>query len=208
MFGIFKREKKQKPKVVTKKSEKKSEASEAELLKTISGLQRELDRLKISLVQSGGSLPVPDEKSLALDNAFQEVKNRGTAIIKNESESVIEGVFDGEAMIGSDGQRYDVPANYASKSKLVEGDILKLTINNLGAFLYKQIKPIGRLRQVGVLEQDEHSLFYYAVLGGKRWRLLTASVTYYKGEPGDQVIFLVPEDGGSRSAAVDSIIKN
>ena len=44
---------------------------------------------------------------------------------------VIEGVFDGENMIGPDGKQYSVPANYASKSKLVEGDILKMKISDL-----------------------------------------------------------------------------
>ena len=33
-----------------------------------------------------------------------------------------------QIMIGPDGKNYPVPANYASKSKLIEGDILKLTI--------------------------------------------------------------------------------
>ena len=37
---------------------------------------------------------------------------------------VIEGVFDGQNMVGSDAKTYPVPANYASKSKLVQGDIL------------------------------------------------------------------------------------
>ena len=37
---------------------------------------------------------------------------------------ILEGVFDGQNMVGSDGRQYIVPPNYASKSKLVEGDIL------------------------------------------------------------------------------------
>jgi hypothetical protein len=48
---------------------------------------------------------------------------------------IIEGVFDGQNMVGSDGKTYPVPANYASKSKLVQGDILKLTIAEDGSFL-------------------------------------------------------------------------
>ncbi|MBP6929845.1 MAG: hypothetical protein KBB77_02820, partial [Candidatus Moranbacteria bacterium] len=38
--------------------------------------------------------------------------------------TVIEGTFDGQIMLGTDGKQYPVPANYASKSKLVEGDML------------------------------------------------------------------------------------
>src|SRR3989338_8200808 len=52
---------------------------------------------------------------------------------------IVEGVFDGLAMIGADGRSYTMPANYAAKSKLVEGDLLKLTILADGTFLYKQI---------------------------------------------------------------------
>ena len=53
------------------------------------------------------------------------------------SGKVVEGVFDGQKMAGPDGKEYPVPANYASKSKLVEGDILKLTIADDGSFIYK-----------------------------------------------------------------------
>jgi hypothetical protein len=105
---------------------------------------------------------------------------------------VIEGVFDGQNMVGSDGKTYPVPANYASKSKLVQGDILKLTIADDGAFLYKQIGPIPRKQIVGVLEQkDGH---YYVKVGDREYRVLLASVTYFKAKPGDQVSVNVPDD--------------
>jgi hypothetical protein len=67
------------------------------------------------------------------------------------SGKIIEGVFDGQVMIGPDGKSYPVPANYASKSKLVEGDILKLTIADDGGFIYKQIGPIPRRQIIGTL---------------------------------------------------------
>jgi len=105
---------------------------------------------------------------------------------------VIEGVFDGQNMVGSDGKTYPVPANYASKSKLVQGDILKLTIADDGAFMYKQIGPIPRRQVVGVLDQkDGH---YFVEVDGKKYRVLLASVTYFKAKPGDQVSVNLPED--------------
>ena len=73
--------------------------------------------------------------------------------------TVIEGTFDGQIMIGTDGKQYPVPANYASKSKLVEGDMLKLTITDNGTFLYKQIGPIERRHALGVVTQDEAGNF-------------------------------------------------
>jgi hypothetical protein len=119
---------------------------------------------------------------------------------------VIEGVFDGENMIGPDGKQYSVPANYASKSKLIEGDILKLTITGNGTFIYKQICPIERSRLVGVLEKTVEGEFYASV-DGKRWRVLTASVTYFKGDSGDEIVILVPKSGESKWAAVENIVK-
>lgn len=105
---------------------------------------------------------------------------------------VIEGVFDGQNMVGSDGKIYPVPANYASKSKLVQGDILKLTIADDGSFMYKQIGPIPRKQVVGVLNQkDGH---YFVDVGKKQYRVLLASVTYFKAKPGDQVSVNIPED--------------
>jgi hypothetical protein len=105
---------------------------------------------------------------------------------------VIEGVFDGQNMVGSDGKVYPVPANYASKSKLVQGDILKLTIAEDGSFLYKQIGPIARKQLVGQLKLENGK--YFVDVDGKHLRVLLASVTYFKAKPGDQVSVNVPDD--------------
>jgi len=105
---------------------------------------------------------------------------------------VIEGVFDGQTMIGPDGKSYPVPANYASKSKLIEGDILKLTIADDGGFIYKQIGPVARRQIIGTLMQ--HDGAYYVEAGGREYRVLLASVTYFKARVGDQVSIVVPED--------------
>jgi hypothetical protein len=95
-------------------------------------------------------------------------------------------------MVGSDGKTYPVPANYASKSKLVQGDILKLTIADDGAFLYKQIGPVPRKQIVGTLTLENGH--YFVDAGTKKLRVLLASVTYFKAKPGDQVSVNVPED--------------
>lgn len=105
---------------------------------------------------------------------------------------VIEGVFDGQNMVGSDGKTYPVPANYASKSKLVQGDILKLTITEDGTFMYKQIGPVPRKQIVGALKLENGH--YFVTAGSRDYRVLLASVTYFKAKPGDQVSANVPED--------------
>jgi len=121
---------------------------------------------------------------------------------------VIEGVFDGQNMVGPDGKVYTIPANYASKSKLVEGDIMKLTITQDGSFIYKQIGPVERSRKMGTLVKDAETGMYHAVTkNGRSFRLLTASVTYYKGESGDTVVLLLPQEMDSRWAAIDNLVK-
>ncbi|MCI0478977.1 hypothetical protein L0Y59_00325 [Candidatus Uhrbacteria bacterium] len=119
---------------------------------------------------------------------------------------VIEGVFDGQHMVGSDGRQYLVPQNYASKSKLVEGDILKLSIQPNGSFLFKQIGPIERERVVGVLVRDENTHDWKIVAEGKKYCVLPASVSYFKGQAGDNVVVLIPKSAPSRWAAVENII--
>ena len=127
--------------------------------------------------------------------------------IRQADGRVIEGVFDGQGMVGSDGKIYTVPPNYASKSKLVEGDLLKLTITPKGSFIYKQIGPIERARIVATLGFDATTGEYYATTDSKRWSAIKASVTYFKGEPGDEVVLLVPKSTPSKWAAIENIIK-
>ncbi len=117
---------------------------------------------------------------------------------------VIEGVFDGQNMVDAKGQTYPVPANYASKSKLVEGDGMKLTITDEGKFIYKQIAPLPRRTALGVLIQEDGQ--FKVLAEGKAFRVLLASVTFYRAEVGDQVTVLLPQDGDAKWGAVEAVI--
>jgi bifunctional DNA-binding transcriptional regulator/antitoxin component of YhaV-PrlF toxin-antitoxin module len=134
----------------------------------------------------------------------------GTVVTPKSSQEdvsgkIIEGVFDGQVMVGPDGKNYPVPANYASKSKLVEGDILKLTIADDGSFIYKQIGPIERKQIIGTLVQ--HDGAYYVEANGREYRILLASVTYFRIKEGDQVTIIVPEDNPEAAwAAVEAAL--
>lgn len=120
------------------------------------------------------------------------------------SGKVVEGIFDGQNMVDAGGNTYPVPANYASKSKLVEGDGMKLTITDEGKFIYKQIAPVKRRTMVGVLIQEDGQ--YKVLAEGKAFRVLLASVTFYRAEVGDQVTILLPEDDEAKWGAVDAVI--
>jgi len=123
-----------------------------------------------------------------------------------EEGRVIEGTFDGQIMIGTDGKQYPVPANYASKSKLVEGDMLKLTITPDGSFIYKQIGPVERKRLIGIVSQDADSNYFVAA-EGKAYKVLLASITYFKVEPGDEVTLVISRDIDSAWGSIENVLQ-
>ena len=150
---------------------------------------KQIKRLRALIQEAETNLAAANELLISLVG-----DDSGMAPVAREDTlgKVIEGVFDGQNMVGSDGKTYPVPANYASKSKLVQGDILKLTIAEDGAFLYKQIGPIPRKQVVGTLTLEAGH--YFVDVNGRKLRVLLASVTYFKAKPGDQVSVNVPED--------------
>ncbi len=147
---------------------------------------------------AGGTMPRTNSAAFA---------EKAAALGVMEGGKVIEGVFDGQNMIGPEGKQYPVPANYASKSKLVEGDVLKLTIAEDGSFIYKQISPVERRKMMGVLMQDDKG-DYKVIAEGKTFKVLLASLTYFKAEAGDEVTIVVPEEGDAQWAAVEHVIKH
>jgi hypothetical protein len=151
--------------------------------------EKQIKRLRALIQEAETNLAAATELLISLVGDDEKVAPiaRDTQLGK-----VIEGVFDGQNMVGSDGKTYPVPANYASKSKLVQGDILKLTIADDGSFLYKQIGPIPRKQVVGTLKLENGH--YFVDVSGKQYRVLLASVTYFKAKPNDQVSVNVPED--------------
>lgn len=151
--------------------------------------EKQIKRLRALIQEAETSLAAATELLISL---VGDEKVVAPAAHEDVLGKVIEGVFDGQNMVGSDGKTYPVPANYASKSKLVQGDILKLTIADDGAFLYKQIGPIPRKQVVGTLKLENGH--YFVEVGPRNFRVLLASVTYFKAKPGDQVSVNIPED--------------
>ena len=172
---------------------KKDNASEKiqTLREMIYSAEKTLQGAKAMLLQLEGKKKVGRKKK----SADEEDEGR-----------IIEGTFDGQIMIGTDGKQYPVPANYASKSKLVEGDLLKLTITSDGSFIYKQIGPAERKRLIGAVNQDADGN-YFIIADGKPYRVLLASITYFKVEPGDEVTLVVPRDINSDWGSIENVIQ-
>lgn len=143
---------------------------------------------------------------LQLEGKKKVGRRKKTEIEDGEEGRIVEGTFDGQVMIGGDGKQYPVPANYASKSKLVEGDMLKLTITPDGSFIYKQIGPAERKRLIGIVSQDSDGNYFIAA-EGKAYKVLLASITYFKVEPGDEVTLVAPKDMDSDWGAIENVLQ-
>jgi len=142
-------------------------------------------------------------KSLIFSTEIEDMAKQITEDYQN-SDNVVEGIFDGEQFVAPDGKKFQVPANYASKSKLVTGDMLKLTILPDGSFVYKQISPVDREKVIGVLEESGEG--FRINVNDKLYNVLTASITYFKAGIGDKIVALIPKDGKSDWAAVENVI--
>ncbi len=164
--------------------------------------EKQIKRLKALIQEAETSMAAAKELLVSLVGEDPVI---AAATAEEALGKIIEGVFDGQNMVGSDGKNYPVPANYASKSKLVQGDILKLTIADDGSFLYKQIGPVPRKQVVGTLKLENGH--YFVDINGRNLRVLLASVTYFKAKPGDQVSVNVPEDDSqSEWAALEAAL--
>ena len=162
------------------------------LREMIYSAEKTLQGAKAMLLQLEGKKKVGRRKKMSEDDA--------------ENSKVIEGTFDGQVMTGTDGKQYPVPANYASKSKLIEGDILKLTITPDGSFIYKQIGPAERKIILGVVSVDSDGNYFVAA-EGKAYKVLLASITYFKVEPGDEVTMVIPRDIESDWGSIENVLQ-
>lgn len=172
-----------------------SQASKIALLKEmIDSAESNLRSAKQIILELGGSTAEPN-------NVYSKMAE---SLPDSEDDSIIEGVFNGQNMIGNNEKEYPVPANYASKSKLIPGDVLKLTIKEDGTFLYKQIGPAERKKVVGILTFEDGQ--YKVIANGKAYKVLLASVTYFKAEVGDKVTLVVPAVEDSEWGAIENVL--
>lgn len=123
---------------------------------------------------------------------------------RSDDSKIIEWVFTWEEMLWSDGHRYPVPSNYSSKSKLVQWDKLKLTIDWLWKMLYKQIQPIERETRVWLLVKENWK--FQVVAEWKTYNVLTAAVTHFKAEVWDSLTVILPLWKPATFAAIEAVI--
>lgn len=175
--------------------------------KNVSGHDSEMDQVEAlkKIIEEAEKTITATKQKLAQIQGSKTINTR-PEIRSDEEGNVVYGVFDGQIMIGEDGKQYPVPSNYASKSKLVENDMLKLSITPTGNFIYKQVGPVERKYLIGIVEKDERGNFVINS-EGKRYKTLLAAATYFKVEPGDEVTLVIPRDKDSVWCAIENVLR-
>ena len=164
---------------------------------------KQIKRLRGLITDAETSLAAAKELLVSILGDGETITAPRETITSGPDGKIIEGIFDGQIMIGPDGKNYPVPANYASKSKLVEGDIMKLTITDDGKFMYKQIGPVERKTVIGTL--THHDDKYFVEVAGSEYQILYASVTYFRLHEGSQVSVTIPANNDEATwAAVEA----
>ncbi len=146
---------------------------------------------------------VMDENNLNLDSEI-DLNTKWLNSYLSDDSKIIEGLFTWVDMLWSDWNKYPIPVNYASKSKLVQWDKMKLTIEPSGKMLYKQIAPIPREMKTGLVVKEKDK--YQVVAEGQTYDLLTAAVTHFKANIWDKVTIIIPEWKQATFAAIEALI--
>lgn len=191
-----------------------------QLKKVIQGVSLLIDSAEQQLNQAKLFLNNLNERGALLGDLGQlveEVKSKyatahtdHTSLQEHSSVSqVVYGVFDGYFMVGEDTKKYPVPVNYSSKSKLIPGDKLKLSITHNGQLLYKLIEPCERKHIKAVLSktEDDANKFIALTTDGEVYNLNQAAVTFFKGHPGDEIYIIVNKYGTGNYAAIEAIVQ-
>lgn len=142
-----------------------------------------------------------DEEGSDEDIGFD---THGLSSYSSGNDMIIEWVFTGEAMLGSDGNIYPVPQNYASKSLLVQGSKLKATIQTSGKILYKIIEEIPHELKTGIITKNWEK--YQITTDTKTYNVLLAAITFHHCSIGDTVTIRIPEWKDATYAVIESII--
>lgn len=146
---------------------------------------------------------VINENNITLDSKI-DIDIKWLNSYNSEDSKIIEWVFTWHEMFWSDWNKYPVPVNYSSKSKLVQWDKLKLTIESSGKMLYKQILPIEREIKTGLVVKEKEK--YQVISWWQTYDLLTAAVTHFKVNIWDKISILVPAWKEATFAAIEAII--
>ena len=158
---------------------------------------------KIQLIQD---LLESAEKSVQhAKNLLHELTSAGSisAAHLDVNTTIIEGTFKGDYLLGDDDKRYDVAANYASKSKIIEGSRLRGTIMPDGRIKYTITEKAQYEIKLGkvVVNEDNETVIQ---IDDYQAKVLWESITFFRLEVGDEAYIRVPKGQQPEFAVLDS----
>lgn len=137
---------------------------------------------------------------------FEELASKLLNYNEEQEIKVIEWVYDGYFMIGSDWKKYPVPLNYASKTKLISGDVLKLRIMQDGKLMYKLIWEAPRKFIKATFSKTDDNKYIAITDDWKTYFLNQAAVTFFKWKPWDELSIIVNAEWNWDYAAIEALI--
>lgn len=140
--------------------------------------------------QGAGQKPQEEPKPNNSSQSPDKDKNSSNKETDFKSIDGEEGIFDGFNLVTEDGQKFEVPANYAAKSKLVYGDRLK-RIDKNGKKLFKHIDKIDRIKVEGILTKIGEDWFFVCESG--QYQISNVAADFQKAEDGVEAICFLPE---------------
>lgn len=170
------------------------------LLHTLNKLESDIAKAKLlvqKMFQDNGVQNVLDAVPSPMSSAVHP---------DDDGIQVVEWRFDGVFMQGSDTKMYPVPMNYASKTKLIPGDMLKLRIMEDGKLIYKVIAPAPRKFLRAKLTKTEEWKFIALTEDSKTYALNQAAVSFFKGDVGNDISIIINADEESSFAAIEAVI--
>lgn len=114
--------------------------------------------------------------------------------------------FNGVYGISKDGKIYNVPENYASKSKLLEGDILNIYLNDQGEYIFKQIERVPRKMEVGIVDSGIKRMIIFIPRLNRKFKVLKASESYFHLQPGMRVAVTIRSDENCGFCAIENLL--
>lgn len=172
--------------------------------KTITAIIDFIDNAEKSIKNAKKLLKtIVDKNNLELNSEI-EFNTSWLNSYNSDDSKIIEWVFTWVEMLGSDKNKYPIPMNYSSKSKLVQWDKLKLTIEPNWKMLYKQIQPIERELKTWLVTKEKEK--YQVIADWETYDLLTAAVTHFKANIWDKITIIVPAWKKATFAAIDALI--
>ncbi len=173
------------------------------ILSLIEIIESNLKTARILLTQ------LADEKGISTTTA--STRPVAKSVDEAEALEVVEGYFDGQQMIGDNGQVYIVPANYASKTQLVVGDRLKWILTPERE-IYKPILLAPRERVIGTFTVEGEDFVVLVDKLARPVKILKASATYaIKNlglQIGDEVSITIPKEATPTWGAFGSVVKS